>query len=615
MTTGTLIPALIYQGYTSNGQLNAFGFLATYAAGTTSPLATFADPGLTQQNPNPVPLNAIGQASIWLTPGIGYKFVETDQFGNQCGYQDQVNASGVGITSNVVPALNNTFTIGTPAFSWAQLYVDNSPIVFLQTRAELAAGIVPINVQYEPGSIDRYGTNTTPGVTSMAAALQAAINQANKAGGATVSIGLTAPYLIDASMDCTTTVGTANYGIIIRGIGGQALAVTDNPNPYRPVLIFKTTGHAFDTTGSQGITVEDLSISTDLGIFPQTCFLLARNSDGSSRSDRFTNVRVFGLFSSTIIYNYGAEDDQYTGCAFYNANPASGTSVYDITAYNIRGLSSTFTTIATGGQSCLDHKIFGGEWANLAGTNTSDVIRVDASRSIKLFGPWMDSSTGSVSGRSLIYIDGTNGPTQIVELIGIDGEAGAAPSTYGIFFSNNAQTHSNFLALGNTFPNITAMLGGGTGATLTQSTWLNNTNQSTGGGVVFSGTLTSFQNDAISNISPLLGYNETFGTAQGIVAAGEADFSLRDTTQATGSQVTKLRSNAGGITISTCDNSGNVTANILTIPKGVTQSGWGTPTGAVVVNNFSGGAATLVNCSNAIAEIITMLKTIGLFSA
>lgn len=44
-------------------------------------------------------------------------------------------------------------------------------------------------------------------------------------------------------------------------------------------------------------------------------------------------------------------------------------------------------------------------------------------------------------------------------------------------------------------------------------------------------------------------------------------------------------------------------------------TGWGTPTGPAIVNNFSGGAATLVNCSNAIAKIITDLKAIGIYGA
>lgn len=44
-------------------------------------------------------------------------------------------------------------------------------------------------------------------------------------------------------------------------------------------------------------------------------------------------------------------------------------------------------------------------------------------------------------------------------------------------------------------------------------------------------------------------------------------------------------------------------------------SGWGTPTGPAVVANFSGTAATLVQCSNAIAKIITDLKALGLYAA
>jgi hypothetical protein len=44
-------------------------------------------------------------------------------------------------------------------------------------------------------------------------------------------------------------------------------------------------------------------------------------------------------------------------------------------------------------------------------------------------------------------------------------------------------------------------------------------------------------------------------------------------------------------------------------------TGWGTPTGPAVVNNFSGTAATLVQCSNAIAKIITDLKALGFYGA
>ena len=90
MTTGVISPPITFQGFTNNGAVNAGGFVYTYAAGTTTPIATYTDSTLGTPNTNPVKLNAIGQAPIWLTPNVAYKFVETDALGNQCGYVDQI---------------------------------------------------------------------------------------------------------------------------------------------------------------------------------------------------------------------------------------------------------------------------------------------------------------------------------------------------------------------------------------------------------------------------------------------------------------------------------------------------------------------------------------------
>jgi hypothetical protein len=49
----------------------------------------------------------------------------------------------------------------------------------------------------------------------------------------------------------------------------------------------------------------------------------------------------------------------------------------------------------------------------------------------------------------------------------------------------------------------------------------------------------------------------------------------------------------------------------LTPPQQVT--GWGTPTGAGVVSNYSGSSATLAQTSEVVAQIITTLKALGLF--
>jgi len=44
-------------------------------------------------------------------------------------------------------------------------------------------------------------------------------------------------------------------------------------------------------------------------------------------------------------------------------------------------------------------------------------------------------------------------------------------------------------------------------------------------------------------------------------------------------------------------------------------TGWGTPTGNAVVTNFPGATATLAQCSQAIAQIITQMKTFGFYGA
>lgn len=51
------------------------------------------------------------------------------------------------------------------------------------------------------------------------------------------------------------------------------------------------------------------------------------------------------------------------------------------------------------------------------------------------------------------------------------------------------------------------------------------------------------------------------------------------------------------------------------VPAPSRVTGFGTPTGTGVINNFSGAAATLAQCSQAIAQLITDLKNFGLYGA
>lgn len=65
--------------YTTEDGLPAEGYkLYTYAAGTSTPLATYTNYGGGTPNANPVVLDASGTADVWLTASTLYKFILKD---------------------------------------------------------------------------------------------------------------------------------------------------------------------------------------------------------------------------------------------------------------------------------------------------------------------------------------------------------------------------------------------------------------------------------------------------------------------------------------------------------------------------------------------------------
>jgi hypothetical protein len=69
----SLTPTPKQQIYGSDGNPLVGGKIYTYSAGTTTPLATYTDYGAGTANTNPIILNSLGQANIWLGSS-SYKF-------------------------------------------------------------------------------------------------------------------------------------------------------------------------------------------------------------------------------------------------------------------------------------------------------------------------------------------------------------------------------------------------------------------------------------------------------------------------------------------------------------------------------------------------------------
>jgi len=77
------------QFFDDNGDPLAGGKLYTYAAGTTSPLATYVSSTGGTANTNPIILNTRGEADVWL--GVGtYKFKLTTAAGVEIWTVDNI---------------------------------------------------------------------------------------------------------------------------------------------------------------------------------------------------------------------------------------------------------------------------------------------------------------------------------------------------------------------------------------------------------------------------------------------------------------------------------------------------------------------------------------------
>lgn len=94
-----LAPTLKQRFFDTNGAPLVGGKLYSYAAGTTTPKATYTDESAVTANANPVILDANGEANVWLDSGF-YKFVLTDALDVPQWTVDRVSAVGASADAN-----------------------------------------------------------------------------------------------------------------------------------------------------------------------------------------------------------------------------------------------------------------------------------------------------------------------------------------------------------------------------------------------------------------------------------------------------------------------------------------------------------------------------------
>lgn len=193
------------QWFGSNGRPLAGGKLCAYAAGTSTPLATYTDSTAGTPNTNPVILDVGGRASVWIGPQL-YKFVLRSGGDSTC------------TTGNVEWTQDNV----SDTTLYFVNYVKNVGTATLITYTAPFTGAISRTVSSrlsERVSVKDYGA-TGNGATDDSTAIQAALTQVCTGGAGTGLYFPAGRYNIGTQLTCTITGGL--QGVHIYGDGPQS---------------------------------------------------------------------------------------------------------------------------------------------------------------------------------------------------------------------------------------------------------------------------------------------------------------------------------------------------------------------------------------------------------
>lgn len=192
MPAVSISPTPKLQFLDANGAPLAGGLLYTYAAGTTTPLASYTDSTGVTANTNPVVLDSRGEANVWLSSAT-YKLALYSATSVLIWTVDNLNgpdqATLAALAASGGSALIGYIASGTSA-------------VTTTVQAKLR----------ERASVLDFGVNTTPGTTDMTAAINAAIASISSPAGGTV-------YFPSGNYKITSTIAWSDKPITLSGDG------------------------------------------------------------------------------------------------------------------------------------------------------------------------------------------------------------------------------------------------------------------------------------------------------------------------------------------------------------------------------------------------------------
>jgi hypothetical protein len=287
----SLTPTPKQQIYGSDGNPLVGGKIYTYAAGTTTPLATYTDAGAGTANTNPIILNSLGQANIWLTTA-SYKFSVYTSADVLLYTVDNISApldsAGLALALSSPTPIGNTAP-NTGAFTTLAATTGN--ITTVNATTVTATTVVPTTLTFSGG-----GSMTKPpepGIQPITASIAA--------NALTVTLNPTTLDFRSATLTSGAVVSRLVSSAISVVVSSGSTLGTVSATPSRIVVL------ALDNAGTVELAVVNIAGGTDLtetGLISTTAEGGAGAADSASvvySTTARTNVayRVVGYVEST----------------------------------------------------------------------------------------------------------------------------------------------------------------------------------------------------------------------------------------------------------------------------------------------------------------------------
>lgn len=239
------------------------------------------------------------------------------------------------------------------------------------------------------------------------------------------------------------------------------------------------TNVGFDLTGSQHFIFKDFQVNANnSGACPLSAFLMARNNTNASAGiHTLSNITTTGCFRTSVLYDYGSEEINVENVDLENTYAAGGNAVVWITSDNAgtgEGMTSSYATISTGGQSTTDIRFTGKNKFVNSGAG-SDLIHLRGSvGSISMSNAELYLTAASP--RSYFFIDMPNGANLYnFSVTHSRADNGLTPSYFLELFNSGTGTGTNWTFEDNSYDVQThSVFATGTNS-ITGFRWKNNT--------------------------------------------------------------------------------------------------------------------------------------------